>query len=96
MLNMKGSDPMAEDNLVTLLDEDGNEVQFEFLDLEQYQEKEYVILLPAGDTDGEVVILQVEEPDDENEAYIGVDDPDVLEAVFARFKAKFSDEFDFV
>jgi uncharacterized protein YrzB (UPF0473 family) len=93
---MKGSDPMAEDNLVTLLDEDGNEVQFEFLDLEQYQEKEYVILLPAGDTDGEVVILQVEEPDDENEAYIGVDDPDVLEAVFARFKAKFSDEFDFV
>ena len=93
---MKGSDPMAEDNLVTLLDEDGNEVQFEFLDLEQYQEKEYVILLPAGDTDGEVVILQVEELDDENEAYIGVDDPDVLEAVFARFKAKFSDEFDFV
>ncbi len=87
---------MAEDNLVTLLDEDGNEVQFEFLDLEQYQEKEYVILLPAGDTDGEVVILQVEELDDENEAYIGVDDPDVLEAVFARFKAKFSDEFDFV
>lgn len=87
---------MAEDNLVTLLGEDGNEVQFEFLDLEQYQEKEYVILLPAGDTDGEVVILQVEEPDDENEAYIGVDDPDVLEAVFARFKAKFSDEFDFV
>ena len=87
---------MAEDNLVTLLDEDGNEVQFEFLDLEQYQEKEYVILLPAGDTDGEVVILQVEEPDDENEAYIGVDDPDVLEAVFARVKAKFSDEFDFV
>lgn len=87
---------MAEDNLVTLLDEDGNEVQFEFLDLEQYQEKEYVILLPAGDTDSEVVILQVEEPDDENEAYIGVDDPDVLEAVFARFKAKFSDEFDFV
>lgn len=87
---------MAEDNLVTLLDEDGNEVQFEFLDLEQYQEKEYVILLPAGDTDGEVVILQVEELDDENEAYTGVDDPDVLEAVFARFKAKFSDEFDFV
>lgn len=87
---------MAEDNLVTLLDEDGNEVQFEFLDLEQYQEKEYVILLPAGDTDGEVVILQVEELDDENEAYIGVDDPDVLEAVFARFKAEFSDEFDFV
>lgn len=87
---------MAEDNLVTLLDEDGNEVQFEFLDLEQYQEKEYVILLPAGDTDGEVVILQVEELDDENETYIGVDDPDILEAVFARFKAKFSDEFDFV
>lgn len=87
---------MAEDNLVTLLDEDGNEVQFEFLDLEQYQEKDYVILLPAGDTDGEVVILQVEELDDENETYIGVDDPDILEAVFARFKAKFSDEFDFV
>ena len=32
------------DNIVILNDEEGNEVQFEFLDLIEYNEEEYVIL----------------------------------------------------
>ena len=32
-------------NIITLNDEDGQEVQFEFLDLIEYNEEEYVILL---------------------------------------------------
>lgn len=34
------------DNIITLNDEDGNPVQFEFLDLVEYQGKEYVIYYP--------------------------------------------------
>ena len=51
------------DNIVILNDEEGNEVQFEFLDLIEYNEEEYVILLPVEDEiseePGEVVILKV-------------------------------------
>ena len=35
------------DNIIILNDEDGNEVQFEFLDLIDYDEEEYVVLLPV-------------------------------------------------
>lgn len=85
---------MAEiDNIIVLNDEDGNEVEFEFLDLIEYQDKEYVVLLPVDDEDDEVVILMLE-PGDE-EAYVSVEDDQVLQAVFEIFKEKFKDEFNF-
>ena len=56
------------DNIVVLNDEQGNEVKFEFLDLVELDEEEYVVLLPVteeGEEDeGEVVILKVEDNDD--------------------------------
>ena len=36
---------MDEDNIITLNDENGNEVEFEFLDLIPYRQNEYVCLL---------------------------------------------------
>ena len=83
------------DNIVTLNDEFGNELQFEFLDLVEYNGEEYVVLLPADDEDGEVVILKVEELDDDNDSYTSVEDEGILMAVFQIFKNKFKDEFDF-
>ena len=35
------------DNIIVLNDEDGNEVEFEFLDLIEYEGEEYVVLLPV-------------------------------------------------
>ena len=86
------------DNIIVLNDEEGNEVQFEFLDLIDFEGEEYVVLLPAEETEdaGEVVILQVEDTDSEEESYISVEDEDVLNKVFEIFKDKFKDEFDFV
>lgn len=85
------------DNIITLIDENGLEVSFEFLDLIDYQGKEYVVLLPTDDEEvGEVVILQIEGLDDENENYISVEDQDILNEVFQIFKEKFKDEFNFI
>ena len=39
------------DNIVTLKDEDGNDVKFEFLDLIDYEGEEYVVLLPAEESE---------------------------------------------
>ena len=91
------------DNIIILNDEDGNEVQFEFLDLIDYDEEEYVVLLPVSEEgeedEGEVVILKVEDNDDEDseeESYVSVEDEDTLNKVFEIFKEKFKDDFDFV
>ena len=90
------------DNIVVLNDEDGNEVKFEFLDLIELDDEEYVVLLPIaeeGEEDGEVVIVKLEDNDDENseeESYVSVDDEDVLNRVFEIFKEKFKDDFDFI
>lgn len=91
------------DNIVILNDEDGNEVKFEFLDLIELDDEEYVVLLPVteeGEEDeGEVVILKVEDNDDEDseeESYVSVEDEAILNQVFEIFKEKFKNDFDFV
>ena len=90
------------DNIVILNDEEGNEVQFEFLDLVELDNEEYVVLLPVtseGEEDeGEVVILKLEDTDDETEeeSYVGVEDEEILNKVFEIFKDKYKDEFNFV
>ena len=88
------------DNVIVLNDEDGNEVNFEFLDLVELDGEEYVILLPTDEVEdepGEVVILKVEDTDSEDEeSYVSVEDEEVLNKVFEMFKEKFKDEFDFI
>ena len=90
------------DNIIVLNDENGNEVKFEFLDLVELDDEEYVILLPVIDDgveeEGEVVILKVEDTDEdsEEESYVSVEDEEILNKVFEIFKEKYKDEFNFV
>lgn len=88
------------DNIIILNDEEGKEVQFEFLDLIELDNEEYVVLLPVEEDveeSGEVVILKVEDTESESEeSYVSVDDQDVLNKVFEIFKEKFKDEFNFL
>lgn len=90
------------DNIVILNDEEGNEVKFEFLDLIELDEEEYVVLLPVTEEgeeeEGEVVILKVEDTDEDadEESYVSIEDEEVLNKVFEIFKEKFKDDFDFV
>ena len=97
--NFEGEDL---DNIIVLNDENGNEVQFEFLDLIELDNEEYVVLLPVTEEgeeeEGEVVILKVEDTDDDSdeESYVSIEDEDTLNKVFEIFKEKFKDDFDFV
>lgn len=84
------------DNIVVLNDEEGNEVEFEFLDVVELDGKEYVVLLPVDEIEnGEVVIFRIEGEGDD-ETYIGLEDEAEAERVFLEFKAKAKDDFDFV
>ena len=89
------------DNIIILNNENGEEVKFEFLDLVDLDNEQYVVLLPVTEdeeNDGEVVILKLEDSDEdsEEESYVSVEDEDTLMKVFNIFKEKFKDEFDFV
>ena len=90
------------DNIIVLNNENGEEVKFEFLDLVDLDDEQYVVLLPMTESDeedeGEVVILKLEDTDDDSdeESYVSVDDEEVLMKVFNIFKEKFKDEFNFV
>ena len=97
---MDNKDFEEDSNIIILNDDEGNEVSFEFLDLINYEDEDYVVLLPVPESDieidNEVVILKLEESDDEEEeSYVSVDNEETLNAVFEIFKEKFKDEFNF-
>ena len=82
-------------NILTLTDENGVDVDFEYLDCIDYQDKEYLVLMPADELATEIVILEVEPVDEENENYLSVNDEATLDAVYGIFKERYKDVLTF-
>ena len=85
----------AQTNILTLTDENGEDVDFEYLDCVDYEGKEYLVLMPAEELATEIVILEVEPIDEENENYLSVNDEKVLDAVYGIFKDRYKDVLTF-
>ena len=85
------NEEMEESGILTLTDENGQDVDFEYLDCLTYEDKEYLILMPADDPATEIVILEVVPVDEENENYLAVEDEAILDAVYGLFKEKYKD-----
>ncbi|MBE6922611.1 MAG: DUF1292 domain-containing protein [Ruminococcaceae bacterium] len=83
--------PEEEVSILTLTDENGADVDFEYLDCIEYEGKEYLVLMPVEEESNEIVILEVEPVDEENENYLAVSDEAVLDAVYAIFKERYAD-----
>ena len=72
-------------DFVTLIDEDGNEVEFEHIDTVEYEGVTYLAFIPAElsvEEDAEVVIMQVVTEENGEELLEGVEDDDIADAVF--------------
>ena len=86
-------------NVITLTDSDGSDVDFEVLDIVPYKKHEYVVMLPVDDESDspEAVILELLEAEEDNEEDMlqGVEDEEILNAVFNLFMEKNADEFQF-
>ena len=80
-----------ESSILTLTDENGEDIDFEYLDCIEYEGKEYLVLIPTEEGNNEIVILEVQPVDEENENYIAVESEDILDAVYEIFKARYSD-----
>ncbi len=94
---------MAEerDDLIVLVDEDGEEVEFEHLDTIEMEKGEYVVLLPTEELTAddeeidEVVILKVDYLEDGEETFVSVEDEQELNTVFEEFKRRVQEQFNF-
>ena len=85
--------------VITLTDFDGSDVDFEVLDIIPYNDHEYAVLLPVDDESDspEAVILELLEAEEDNEEDMlqGVEDEEILNAVFNLFMEKNAGEFQF-
>lgn len=80
---------------LTLTDENGVDTVFEYLDCIDYEDKEYLVLVPQDDEEAGIVILEVVPVDEETENYISVQDEKILQTVYGIFKEKFKDILEF-
>ncbi len=87
---------LDDDSIVTLTDEQGNDVDFLLLDVIEYEGGDYMVLLPLEygeaetDEEDEVLILKVEK-DGEGEKYLGIENETVMNAVFDLFQQELND-----
>ena len=82
-----------EESILTLTDENGEEISFEYLDCVELDGKEYLVLMPEDSN--EIVILEVQPVDEENENYIAVESEEILDTVYGIFKERYKDILQF-
>lgn len=85
----------TEGTLITLEDDEGNEVEFEFLDIVEHNGEEFIVLIENDEDADEVVILKINVLDEETEEYVSIDDDELLDTVFEKFKKKYEGEINF-
>ena len=83
------------DNFLRLRNQDGTEAVFELLDMIEYKDDYYIVLLPDGDDEKEIKILQIEVLPDDREAYVSLRDEATGQAVFQIFMDRNRHLFDF-
>lgn len=87
--------------LITLLDEDGKEEQFEHLATIEHNGSSYVALVPYFEKpedlledDGELVILKIIEEENGEEILAAIEDEEEFNTVAAKFEEILDDEFE--
>ena len=81
---------MEHENIVELIDENENIVKFDHIMTLEHEGEKYALLSPIDDLEdieeGEVVIMRIEEGEDQD-AYVGIEDDDLLETIFQKYLA---------
>lgn len=87
-------------DLVTVLDDEGNEHQFEILDAIETDDGRYVALLPVYDSadeslndDGELIILEVAEEDGED-LLVPIEDDTIFDDIADIFEERLADLYE--
>lgn len=90
--------------LLSLLDEDGNELQFEVLDALELDDSRYMAVIPVIEdpqekleSDDQMVILKIGVDEEAGEEYLEpIQDEEEFNKVASIFMENLKDEFDFI
>ncbi|MGH4118548.1 DUF1292 domain-containing protein [Clostridium sp.] len=80
---------MEENKIITMLDEDGEKVEFELVEIIELNENKYALLAPVGDED-DAYVYKIEEVDGKKE-YIAVEDEEEFEKVLEEYESTFDE-----
>ena len=97
IIEQENAQAADDDDLIVLEDEDGNTIEFQFLEMVTVDNKPYAVLMPLEDDedDGGVVIVEIVDFGKDSEHYDAVTDEALLDRVFAQFQKEFADQYDF-
>jgi uncharacterized protein YrzB (UPF0473 family) len=80
---------MEENKIITMVDEDGEKVDFELVEIIELDGNKYALLAPIGDED-DAYVYKIEEVDGK-EQYIAVEDEEEFEKVLEEYESTFEE-----
>ena len=83
-----------EDQIIETIDENGNLIKFELFDIVEVDEKEYALLLPVDEEEGDEVVLMRLSKDGDDYLFETIDDDDEFEKVAAYVESMEDEEED--
>lgn len=86
-----------EENIIMLEDEQGNQIEFEVIDVYEFMGNTYFALLEKldeGEENDEVLIMKVDDTDDENPELMMVEDEKELQEAFEEFVRREEEAYD--
>ncbi|HCW23666.1 MAG TPA: DUF1292 domain-containing protein [Lachnospiraceae bacterium] len=84
-----------DDDFITLTDDDNTEHRYELLDVIDYSNRKFAVLLPDEEDAEDVIIMEIQDYDSDVNTFLSVDSESTRRAVFELFRTKNSDRFDF-
>jgi len=80
---------MEENKIITMLDEDGEKVDFELVEIIELDDNKYALLAPIGEEE-DAFVYKIELVDDK-EQYIAVEDEAEFEKVLEKYDSTFEE-----
>ncbi len=82
--------------VISLIDEEGNEAKFEIVDKLDIEENEYVIVIPIEDknVEEEGIILKIVKDENGEEGFVTVEDDEEYQMVVDAYELSSTDEID--
>ena len=80
---------MEENKIITMIDEDGEKVDFELIEIIELDANKYALLAPIGEEE-DAFVYKIELVDDK-EQYIAVEDEKEFERVLEEYESTFDE-----
>ena len=80
---------MEENKIITMVDEDGEKVDFELVEIIELDENKYALLAPVGNEE-DAYVYKIEVLDGK-EQYIAVEDEEEFERVLEEYESTFDE-----